>query len=274
MSQGQEWWEKFWSERAPDAAGEAPEADTWHDLIWRVGLEHWYDVFSEQAPGRRMLECGCGSARVSQYMAARGFDCWMLDYSDHGIRLARAGFNRRSLKGRFVVGDLHQLPFPDARSDIVYCAGVLEFFADIQRPISEMVRVLRPGGVFSANVVPRKFSIQTVADIERTIAHLLRNLMLGRVKEAFRVVRAVPGDYHLNPAHLREYVVCCEDASLRQVTGLGTSPFPALALPAFGPRLYARTMKALLPQWRRFDRSRGRWTEIWGITYTIYGVRG
>jgi len=274
MSQGREWWERFWSERTPDATGLAAEADTWHDLVWKVALEHWHGVFEELAPGRRMLECGCGSAKVSRYMAARRYDCTLLDYSPQGIRLAVAGFTENCLQGRFVIGDLHHLPFSDACFDVAYCGGVLEFFRDIQPPIREMVRVLRPGGLFAANVVPQKFSIQTVADLERTIAHSVRNLSRAHISGAFRAVRAVPADYHLNRARLRDYAECCRTAGLMRIAASVTSPFPALALPALGEKLYVRAMKALVPHWQRFDRSAARWTEVWGTTYTIHGTKG
>lgn len=271
--QGQEWWETFWSERRPDPGKAATEGDTWQDLVWQVALERWHALFSERALGRRMLECGCGSAKLSRYMAARGYDCTLLDYSTQGIRLAMGGFGEESLAGAFVIGDLHHLPFPDNSFDIVYCGGVLEFFPNIRPPIGEMVRVLRPGGIFSANVVPRKFSVQTLADIERTLAHSCRNLARGRLRDAFRRVQAIPAGYDLNSAGLSDYVEACEAAGATQVVGLVTCPFPALALPAFGARLYARTMRAWLPVWRRFDASRARWTDLWGTTYTVYGAK-
>ena len=48
-----------------------------------------------------------------------------------------------------------------------------------------------------------------------------------------------------------------------------TSPFPALALPRFAQRYYARAMRALTPQWRRFDDSTAAWTAVLGIAYRI-----
>jgi SAM-dependent methyltransferase len=43
--------------------------------------------------------------------------------------------------------DLLQLPFPDATYDFVYASHVLEHIRDDERAISELRRILRPGGI-------------------------------------------------------------------------------------------------------------------------------
>lgn len=57
------------------------------------------------------------------------------------------------------------MPFEDKTFDLVLSFGVLEHFKDIDKPIKEMVRVLKPGGVFFADIVPEKFSIHKLADM-------------------------------------------------------------------------------------------------------------
>lgn len=42
--------------------------------------------------------------------------------------------------------DIHKIPFPDASFDIVFCNHVLEHVADDFQAMSEMLRVLKPGG--------------------------------------------------------------------------------------------------------------------------------
>jgi SAM-dependent methyltransferase len=42
--------------------------------------------------------------------------------------------------------DVRQLPFGDASFDLVYSMGTIEHFADYDRAVGEMFRVLRPGG--------------------------------------------------------------------------------------------------------------------------------
>lgn len=273
MANTQKWWDDFWDKQSfPIASGEDTN-ETWHDLVWKVCFEYWEDIFKSLAPGKKMLECGCGSARVSQYMVKRGYQCTLLDYSESALSLAKKKFEALSLSGTFVAGDINHLCFSDGQFDVVYSGGVLEFFEDVQTPINEMVRVLRPGGIFAANMVPCKFSIQTIADFERTLAYSLRSLARGRFREAFKRVRQIHPDYKVNSLRLHDYVDICERAGLTSVTGLVATPFPALALPSLGKKIYAGIMKKFIKQWRAFNNSKSPWTEVWGITYTIYGIK-
>jgi len=179
----------------------------------------------------------------------------------------------RSLRADYVIGDIRRICIADGKFDIVFSGGVLEFFPDAEHAIREMVRVLKPGGVFAANMVPDKISIQTVADLERTVANSARNLMKGRFRDAFKRVRHVPRDYDVQRVPLREYVRYCENAGLTSVSGAVTSPFPELSLPGVGKDYYSRMMRKMIPQWKRFNRSKSRWTEIWGIAYSIHGIK-
>jgi len=264
-------WDCFWADHSPEQSRFNDDPDTWSGLVWKVGLEDWHRIFEALAPGKRMLECGCGSAKVSRYMAQRGYACTMLDYSEAAINLAKTNFKALSLPGQFIIGDISRLPFTDNHFDVIYSGGVLEFFADIQAPIREMVRVLKPGGLFAANIVPNKFSCQTLADVERTLAHSLKCVCRGRVRDAFTVLHHLPAG--VSKASLRDYIRFCKTVGLTAVTGRCITPFPALSLGKRGNRLYAKLLQRLLPVWRRFNESGGCWHEFWGMAYMIYGIK-
>ena len=273
MGDRQQWWNEFWKKQTFDLPIDGNAGETWYDLVWKVNFEFWHDLFDRMAPGKNMLECGCGRARVSQFMTYKGYKCTLLDYSENALELGRKGFNSQNLDGRFVIGDINHLCFPDECFDIIFSGGVLEFFDDIRQPVDEMVRVLKPGGIFAANMVPRKFSIQTIADFERSLAYSCRNLVKGRFGEVLKRVLSVPPNYGVNSLRLKDYINVCRQAQLEPVVGMVASPFPELALPQTGKRLYGRILQRLLPLWRKFNLSTNRWTEIWGITYTLYGVK-
>jgi len=273
MDNRQSWWDDFWKKQAGQAVSGERESDTWYDLIWKMNFEFWHALFHTSAPGKKMLECGCGSAKVSQYMAGKGFECTLLDYSRDALHQGKSCFQSQGLLGDFVLGDINSLCFQDQLFDIVFSGGVLEYFNDLQNPIDEMVRILKPGGVFAANMVPRKFSIQTVADLERTFVYSARSLAQGRFRDVFKRVEYVPEEYGVNLASLDKYTRACRAAGLHEVKGLVTNPFPELALPLIGKKMYASLMKKLSPQWRRFNLSESRWTQVWGTTYTVYGIK-
>ena len=60
-------WDGFWEDRDKDKL--QSEVNYWTNLVWQVGLEFWQEIFEKLSPGKRMLECGTGSARVALHMA-------------------------------------------------------------------------------------------------------------------------------------------------------------------------------------------------------------
>jgi MPBQ/MSBQ methyltransferase len=75
-------------------------------------------------------------------------------YSDKIRRLANAYRGNSPLgKSEFKVASASSLPFPDATFDLVNCCGsTLSFVGDYCRAISEMARVLKPGGILFVEV--------------------------------------------------------------------------------------------------------------------------
>ena len=107
---------------------------------------------------RRVLDAGCGDGRNLHYLLRAGFDCFGIDADPREIDQVR----RRAAElapalpsSHFVVGDLAALPWSDASMDAVICSAVLHFAKDTEefgRLLTEMWRVLAPGGLFFARV--------------------------------------------------------------------------------------------------------------------------
>lgn len=263
-------WDLFWTGDA--APTPSADADTWYDVVWRYWLERWHERFASR-PGRRMLECGCGAGRVSLYMASRGFECTLVDYSERALDQARIRFAECGLSAQFVRADVRQLGLADGQYDVVYSGGVLEFFDEIDQPIAEMTRVLAPGGLFGANLVPLKFSAQTMADLERTVVYGMRNLVQGRWRDAFKRVQMASTAAGIRPWTLVDLERASAAAGLKEFVGRAANPFPQLALPRFLHRRYARLMRSHTAGWRRFDDSLSTWNRIWGIGYSIVATK-
>jgi len=60
----------------------------------------------------------------------------------------RVSLDVEARPGVDVVGDAHALPFVDGEFEVILCTEVLEHLHDPARAISEMHRVLAPGGLF------------------------------------------------------------------------------------------------------------------------------
>ncbi|MER7417055.1 class I SAM-dependent methyltransferase [Micromonospora peucetia] len=94
--------------------------------------------------GRRILDAGCGSGPLSEALQARGAIVTGFDSSPAMIELAR---KRLGEDADLRVADISlPLPFADGAFDDVVVSLVLHYLEDWKVPLSELRRVLKPGG--------------------------------------------------------------------------------------------------------------------------------
>ncbi|MBS3920889.1 MAG: class I SAM-dependent methyltransferase [Deltaproteobacteria bacterium] len=105
----------------------------------------------------KSLEVGAGSGRLSRFLAERGYRTTCLDFSPQALKLAKKYYDAANLIGEFIEGEAGDMPFYDGEFDVVFSTGLLEHFEDPMPIIFEMVRVLRIGGLFYSDIVPKKF---------------------------------------------------------------------------------------------------------------------
>jgi len=157
-----------WREQLDLDASSSPAANLdlqWHLAAWEPVMHFWSEVFSDLAPGKRVLECGGATGRLPIYMARDGWQFTVIDITSEGPLLARERCSRAGVRGYFATADVFQLPFDDSTFDVVTSHGLLDLLTDIDSAVKEMARVLKPGGLFTATAYPRRFSVQTVADV-------------------------------------------------------------------------------------------------------------
>jgi demethylmenaquinone methyltransferase/2-methoxy-6-polyprenyl-1,4-benzoquinol methylase len=98
-------------------------------------------------PGRRVLDVATGTGLVAEQLARRGAAVVGLDQSEDMLAAARARFTRE-LDGRveLVVGQAEALPFDDASFEDLTFTYLLRYVDDPGAVLSELARVVRPGG--------------------------------------------------------------------------------------------------------------------------------
>jgi ubiquinone/menaquinone biosynthesis C-methylase UbiE len=90
---------------------------------------------------QRVLEVGCGWGELAGWIASEtGAEVVAVDLSPRMVELART----RGVDAR--VGDVTELSFADGEFDVAVAAWMLYHVPDRERAISELARVLRPGG--------------------------------------------------------------------------------------------------------------------------------
>ena len=114
------------------------------------------------------IEIGAGSGRLLIRLGReRPYRLFALDYAPYAIRAVRENYRRANAEGYALFGDARALPFPGGSFDVVLSGGLLEHFRDPAPILAEMARILRPGGLFYADIVPRKVSLYRWAERKR-----------------------------------------------------------------------------------------------------------
>ncbi|MGQ0466866.1 MAG: class I SAM-dependent methyltransferase [Sporichthyaceae bacterium] len=117
---------------------------------WRTAENSVAYVLPHLVPGQSLLDVGSGPGTITLDLAERVAPgrVTALEHNDAALDLTRAEAARRGRTDMdFVVGDVHDLPFPDDSFDVVHAHQVLHHVADPVAALREMRRVAKPGGL-------------------------------------------------------------------------------------------------------------------------------
>lgn len=157
----------------------APFYDSSGQMRFAVLMGQYLSELLEHHPvaGHRALDLACGTGTLALILADRGWDVVGLDRSEPMLAIARAKAAAADTAGRiaFVLGDMRNLPpaGPDAPPaplaneqwlesfDLVTCTydslNYLLTADDLARCFQGVARVVRPGGLFFADMNTRRF---------------------------------------------------------------------------------------------------------------------
>lgn len=131
----------------------------------------------ELVPNSRVLEIAPGPGYFSIELAKQGrFHITGLDISQSFVEIARKNAAAAGIRAEFRQGDAAHMPLGDESFDFVFCQAAFKNFSQPVQAVSEMYRVLRPGGTA---VILDLRSDASEGEIDREIG----NMALGRVDE-------------------------------------------------------------------------------------------
>jgi SAM-dependent methyltransferase len=166
-----------------------------HELRERLLL----DVFLSASPGPNVLNAGAGQGSFSLRLAQLGFEVTSNDDSPAAVDVLRA-----RLPGPVELADVTAMPFADESFDAAVLGEVLEHVPDDTGALSEVARVLRPGGVLAVSVPanPARFGPS-----DRWAGHLRRysrEMLVGACERSgFRVRRCVAWGFPVSALYHR-----------------------------------------------------------------------
>ena len=109
-------------------------------------------------PGSKVLDAACGTGNLAVLAAKRGCITSGLDIASNLIAQARERARKESFTIEFTEGDAEAMPYPDATFDAVVSMYGVMFAPRPERVVSELRRVVKPGGLIAlANWAPDGF---------------------------------------------------------------------------------------------------------------------
>ena len=113
----------------------------WSRLVGYLFLD-WLD-----APrGLRWLDVGCGNGAFTETIVTRCAPAEVQGIDPSNAQIAYARTREAARYAQFRTGDAQVLPFENAHFDIAAMALVISFIPNPAKAVTEMVRVVRPGG--------------------------------------------------------------------------------------------------------------------------------
>ncbi len=150
--------------------------------------------------GRDVLDVGCGAGVEVVRFARGGARVTGVDIAARAVDLTRQNLSQQGLAARLEVADGEALPLPDASSDFVYAHGVVQYTTNDRQLVSEVHRVLRPGGLAMFQAYNRVSWLNLLSNVmkvplEHEDAPVLRRYSIGELRallSPFRSVDIVP----------------------------------------------------------------------------------
>jgi len=153
--------------------------DWWSDDV------RWIRTLKNMVPGRldyfdqlidwkdkAVLDLGCAGGFMAEALDDRGAQVTGIDPAADAIAAARAHGSDRQIA--YHVGMGEALPYADATFDAVVCVDVLEHVKDLGQVVSEITRVLRPGGLLCYDTINRNLLASlTVVTMAEDVLRLL-----------------------------------------------------------------------------------------------------
>ena len=185
----------------------------------------YFEELMEGCDYKTCLEVGSGRGSISSYFADNGFNCTLLDTSESVLKTAKEIFERNGHDANFVHGNALDMPFEDNSFDVVVSIGLLEHFEDIETPIYEQYRVLKPGGLLLAYIVPeRPDNVQRNFNWVNNILKTVYSLFSSGKEKTLEKVDLFRSDFGSE-----RYLPCINKLKITDLKVTGLYPLPMIS---------------------------------------------
>ena len=110
--------------------------------LMTAGLDRCWRKRAVQGLHGKVLDVACGTGDMAMELLRQGCSVTGVDLSKEMMAIAK----RKAPQAEYRLADVERLPFGDASFDAVTCAFGVRNFVHLEQGLSEMLRVLKPGG--------------------------------------------------------------------------------------------------------------------------------
>lgn len=100
--------------------------------------------------GKKVLDVGCGTGVLTEQFVRMGADVTAIDITPKAVELTKKRLALYNLRAEVLEGDAQRMPFSSNTFDFVCAWGCLMHMPETPKAISEIHRVLKPGGAMLA----------------------------------------------------------------------------------------------------------------------------
>ena len=134
----------------------------------------YFDRIDRRWEGLNTLDLGCGGGYMAEALASRGAHVIAIDPWISVLEIARKHAEKSKLDILYLAGAGESLPFENNSIDRVVSVDVLEHVIDLKTVLSEIHRVLLPGGIFFFDTINRTwFSRMLVVSLLEDVLRIL-----------------------------------------------------------------------------------------------------
>ncbi len=108
-----------------------------------------------------VVEVGAGSGRLLTRIALENKNITPIGIDFESAKMVKDNIDKFNINGSSIKADAYHIPLKSNSVDAVISGGLLEHFnnKELEYIISEMKRILKPNGLFYAEIVPNKKSL-------------------------------------------------------------------------------------------------------------------
>jgi len=193
----------------------------------------------------RILHIACGTGKWSAPLLEEGFKITHFELSMNALKIAEEQVKPYRVSS--VRGDAFNLPFKSESFDAIMSFGFLEHFAEIEKLIEEMVRVLKKRGVFFADIASGKTFITKTERIINFIIYIPFAILKFDIKKIKGSLWFIKRNYYENSYTPWHYIKILKKFNIGNIKIRSVRFFPLLKLPH-------KVEKFFLPLFTKMDK--------------------